>query len=145
MKRPPRSVRNLLRSPPRALASVIRKAAFLQEIEQIVHDGLPPEARQGVKVAACEDDRLVLLVDNAGWATRLRYQQNAIRRGLAQRLRRHVERVDIRVRPVDKPPPPPGAPRRLSENARRQLEGAARCVENPRLAAALRRLATSGG
>lgn len=109
-----------------------------------MHDDLPPEARRGVRVAACDDDRLVLLVDNAGWATRLRYQQNAIRRNLARRLRRHIERVDIRVRPVDEPLAPTGTPRRLSESARRRIEGAARCVGNPELAAALRRLAKSG-
>lgn len=141
MKKPPRSVRNFLRSPPPALASVIRKVAFLQEVEGIVHDGLPPEARRGVRVAACDDHRLVLLVDNAGWATRLRYQQDAIRRNLARRLRRHVERIDIRVRPVDVPAAPERAPRTLSDGARRRIEGAARCVGDAKLAAALRRLA----
>lgn len=143
MRKPPRSVHNLLRSPPPALASVLRKAAYLQEIEGIVHDGLPPEARRGVRVAACDDERLLLHVDGAGWATRLRYQQNAIRRELARRLRRHVERVEIRVRPVDEIAPPQAPPRRLSDDARRRLEGAARCVESPELAAALTKLARS--
>lgn len=141
LKKPPRSVSALLRSPPRALAHVIRQAAFLQEIEDVVHGGLPPEARGQVRVAACDRDRLLLLVGNAGWATRLRYQQNAIRRELARRMRRHVERVEIRVRPMDEIAPPQAAPRRLSDDARRQIETAAGCVDNPELAAALRRLA----
>lgn len=140
-RKSPRSVKELLRSPPRALASVIRQAAFLQEIEAVVHDGLPPEARAQVRVAACHGDRLVLLVGNAGWATRLRYQQNGIRRALAQRMRRHIERVEIRVRPMEEPVAPEMPPRRLSDGARRQLETAAGCVGNVRLAAALKHLA----
>lgn len=84
---------------------------------------------------------MVLLVANAGWATRLRYQQDAIRRELARRMRRHIERVDIRVRPMEEPAAPEMSPRRLSDSARSRLEAAARCVDNPRLAEALRRLA----
>lgn len=86
----------------------------------------------------------MLLVANAGWATRLRYQQNAIRRELARRLRRHIERVDIRVRPMEEAAPPPRRPRRLSDDARRQIETAARCIDDPGLATALRRLADIG-
>lgn len=141
IKKPPRSVNDLLRSSPRALGSVLRQAAFLQEIEAVVHEGLPPEARDQVRVAACGNDRLVLLVGNAGWATRLRYQQNAIRRELARRMRRHVGQVEIRVRPMEEVAAPEWPRRQLSDSARKRLEAAARCVDNPELAAALRRLA----
>lgn len=146
MRKPPRSVNDLLRSPPQTLASVLRRVAFLQEIEAVVRDGLPAEARNQVRVASCDERGLVLHVANGGWATRLRYQQNAIRRALAQRMRRDVPRVDIRVRPMAGPAAATRPPRRLSDGARKQLGATARCVEdNPGLAAALRRLAEAAG
>lgn len=146
MRKPPRSVNDLLRSPPQTLASVLRRAAFLQEIEAVVRDGLPAGARGQVRVAACDERGLVLHVANGGWATRLRYQQNAIRRALAQRMRRDVPRIDIRVRPMAAPTPPRRPPRRLSDGARAQIGATARCVaDNPGLAAALRRLADTAG
>ncbi|MES1942879.1 hypothetical protein PC39_02090 [Salinisphaera sp. PC39] len=107
---------------------------------------MPAEARDQVRVAACDERGLVLHVANGGWATRLRYQQNTIRRALAQRMRRDVPRVDIRVRPMAGPAAAPRPPRRLSDDARKQLGATARCVEdNPALAAALRRLAETAG
>lgn len=140
MKKAPRSVDALLRSPPQALTSVLRQVTFLQEIEALVHEGLPPDARREVRVAACDDHRLVLLVSNAGWATRLRYQQSGIRRALAQRLRRHVERVEIRIRPLPHSEPSRRVRSHLSPQAREHIAASARWVDDPGLARALRRL-----
>jgi hypothetical protein len=43
--------------------------------------------------------QLTLLVDTAGWATRVRYAVPALRAGVATELGQPVEKVAVRVRP----------------------------------------------
>lgn len=107
---------------------------------------LPEKAVGCVRVADCSDGRLLLLVDNSAWATRLRYQQAAITRGLAQRLRLGIDRMDVRVRPAPRDTAAPASARHLSPESRRRIRDCAGSVaDNPELATALRRLAAVKG
>lgn len=127
------------------LASLRRRAAYLQRLQAAVEATLPPAARDHVRAADYSDQRLLLLVDSSAWATRLRYQQRAIIRGLAQRLRLGVTHVEVRVRPWSTDVAPATQPRRLTPETRRLIRSCAGSVEdNPPLARALRRLAEAG-
>ncbi len=56
--------------------------------------------------ATLEVDRLVLLVDSAGWATRVRYAVPELKRVAGAELGTVIERVVVRVRPPPKPKGP---------------------------------------
>jgi hypothetical protein len=60
---------------------------------------LEPEVREHVWGAVLEADRLVVLVDSAGWATRVRYAGPELRAGVAAALGKPVKKLAVRVRP----------------------------------------------
>ncbi len=96
-------------------------------------------------MADCNDQRLLLLVDNGAWATRLRFEQDAIRRSVAARLKRGVPDLEIRIRPSAADEVSGNRrPRHMSESARQLLVACADYVDNPALARALQRLAVAG-
>lgn len=141
-----RPVAEVIGSGTQNLASLRRFATYLQQIQAAVDATLPQNAVGCVRVADCSHGRLLLLVDNGAWATRLRYQQAAITRGLAQRLRVGIERMDVQVRPAPRDTTEPPPPRHLSAESRRLIRDCAGYVDsNPELARALRRLAAVEG
>lgn len=123
------------------MRSLRKRVAFLQQMQAALDAGLPEMAHGHVQVADYSGHRLLLIADSGVWATRLRYQQDAIRRAMARRLRFEVKEVAVRVRPPAHPAPAePMQPRVLSPAARQLLAASAGHVDNPALARALARL-----
>lgn len=146
MRTAPRSLQRILYKGTGVLPSLLRQVTFLQEIQSTLEAAWPPEAAGHVRVAACDNGYLLLIVDSGVWATRLRYQHEAISRILAQRLRIGVTDIQVRVRPTAyQPQAGYSATRAISPGNRRLLAESARHIDDPKLAAALSRLATSGG
>lgn len=140
-----RSIGHIIGNSTDNLGSLRRFARYLQKIQSVVDVTLPEAAIGSVRVASCENGRLVLLVDSGTWATRIRYQQAIIARGLAQRLRLGIEHLEVRVRPQAHSTPRPITPRQMDANARHLIRDCAGYVHNnPELAAALERLASAG-
>lgn len=127
------------------LPSLRRRVKFLQQVQAAVDSVLPPAAHAEVRVADCEHGRLLLIASSGVWATRLRFQHPALRRVIAQRLRRDVADVEVRVRPsAVAAPVRQRRPRVLSAVARRCLRETAAHVTDPEVAAALARLSRAG-
>lgn len=127
------------------LGSLRRYTTYLQRIQQAVDAALPDNAIGQARVADCNHQRLLLLVESGSWATLLRYQQTPIERSLAQRLRMGIKRIEVRVRPSARDMSKPAKPRYLSTNARQAIQACAGYVDNnPELSQALQRLATAG-
>lgn len=140
----PRSIQSLLHTATPDMADLIGRARFLERMRQSILDILPEQAAAHVYVAAYEGYRLRLHVTHGGWATRLRYMQPMIVQALAQRMRLHVEGVEIKVRPNPMPAPKPVTARIMGDDARRHLRQTARYIGDADLAAALERLAAAG-
>ncbi|MES1948749.1 hypothetical protein C84B14_15446 [Salinisphaera sp. C84B14] len=140
----PQSIQSLLHTATPDIADLIGRARFLERMRQSLLEILPEAAGPHVRVAAYEGYRLRLHVTHAGWATRLRYMQPAIVQALAQRMRLHIEGVEIKVRPDLTPAPPPEAVRTISDTARAHLRRSASYIADKQLADALARLAEAG-
>lgn len=142
MSRTPRPVRSILHANNNALGTLHRRAAFLLKIESVLQSIWPAQAVNHVHVAGYDQGCLRLVADSGAWATRLRYQQDGIRRILAQHLRMAVDDIQIRVRPAVRQLPPLARPRRvISARSRKLLQDSARYLPDPALADALQRLA----
>lgn len=145
MRKAPRPLVDVLRSDQNKLKSLRRHASFLQQTQAAVDAGLPAAARGHVRVADCNDQRLLLLVDSGSWATRLRFEQDAIRRSVAARLKRGIPDLEIRIRPSTVEAISGNRrPRHMSDAARQLVTACATYVDNPALTRALRRLAAAG-
>lgn len=145
MRRYARPPLTILRSADAETKSLIKRVTFLQEIYTALAPTLPESSAGHVGIADYHDGELLIIVDNGAWATRLRYQQEQMRRMLAQKMRLDLDRIEIRVRPaVNYTQPAPQIKRELSATARRQLGETARYIDDANLAAALTRLSRCG-
>jgi hypothetical protein len=81
------------------LSGIVRRAAATDELARSVQSALPPEVSKHVLGANLRGERLVVIVDGAAWAARVRFESGVIRRVLADTREVDVRRVTVRVRP----------------------------------------------
>src|SRR5699024_10153194 len=112
------------------VSAVIRQARHLAAIHRTVLDALPEQAAAHVHVAGMDSQRLILHVDSAAWATRLRSAEPQIRRKLAQQMRLHAETTQVRVRPGLAPGKPRRVKRHISASNRTHIGSIARHVDD---------------
>lgn len=74
------------------LHGLLEHARLVGQLQHVLHACLPAAAAAHCHLADYSQGRLLIIIDNAHWATRMRYQQDQ----LAQRLRRHNEFADLR-------------------------------------------------
>src|SRR5699024_6751357 len=140
----PRPLPTLLHTLNADLGMLLRHAEYLQAVRKAVTEALPEAAADHIHVATIDRQQLVLHTDSTGWATRLRYAETAIQRGLAQRMRLHVERVLIRVRPALARTPTAPIERHISSANCDYMRRIADHVDDAELARALRTLSNHG-
>lgn len=127
------------------LQALTDQAQRLAELQQLVHAQLQPAAREHCQLAAWRDGALLLIITDGHWATRLRYQQ----RRLLRQLQDHPAFAGLQ-RIVFKVQPPHTAMQRqlrsatLSAEAAENIQATAEHIDDPRLRAALERLARHG-
>lgn len=139
--------------PARAPAALLREAKPLKalfggaqrisRLQQLVDSQLQPAARQHCHVASWRDGCLLLIVTDGHWATRLRYQQRRLQRQLqALEEFRSLNRIHFKVQPPEVKRGAPGPARELSAFAADSLQATANGISDPKLRAALERLAS---
>ncbi|WP_028239688.1 DUF721 domain-containing protein [Stutzerimonas azotifigens] len=138
---PARAPATLLREAP-LLKALFGEAQRLDRLQRLLEAQLQPAAREHCRVASWRDGSLLLIVTDGHWATRLRYQQ----RRLLRQLQSHEEfgnltKIVFRVQPPMSPARAAGRIPTHSERAAESLEQTAAGIQDPRLRAALERLA----
>lgn len=124
------------------LGSLMRTARLIERAQQHLRAQLPEEVAEHLFVGGFRDGRLTLITDRAVWLTRLRYEQDR----LLKELRRlpgfeAVTGFSLKVRPVRPVRPPLRQVRHLPAQAADELTRCAEDTGDPRLKAALQRLA----
>ncbi|MCL7461532.1 DciA family protein [Pseudomonas sp. NW5] len=129
----------------RTLRQLMGAARRLEQLQQCLEQQLQPAARAHCKVASWRDGVLLLIITSSEWATRLRYQQQRLLR-LLQACPEFagLQRILMRVRPAYTPQAGNRPPPRLSGEAAQTLRSTATGISDPRLRAALERLASHG-
>ena len=129
----------------RPLRLLLNQAERLAHLQRLLESQLQPAARAHCHVASWRDGTLLLVVTDGHWATRLRYQQ----RRLLRQLQDHPAFAGLQ-RIVFKVQPPHTAMQRqlrsatLSAEAAENIQATAEHIDDPRLRAALERLARHG-
>ncbi|MDA3919289.1 MAG: DUF721 domain-containing protein [Salinisphaera sp.] len=127
------------------VANILGRARFLARIRAALLEVLPENIAPHMQVAGYDDYHLRLHVSNAAWATRLRYMEANLRQALAQRMRLHIDRVEVKVRAVGLGPfGTAPQPRLMTAGTRAHIEMTARYIQDQPLANAMRRLAAAG-
>ncbi len=121
------------------VTAIERHTQLLREIRAL----LPPPLDEHCLHAHLDAGVLTLLTDSPVWSSRLRFFTPELERHLTPR-HGSIVACRIRVRPQTSVPSPKPANHKLSANTARHLIEVASGIEDPRLAAALRRLAKAG-
>ncbi|MBM7061625.1 DUF721 domain-containing protein [Pseudomonas sp. UL073] len=139
---PARSPAALLREA-KPLQGLLNQAERLDHLQRLVDSQLQPAAREHCKVASWRDGGLLLIITDGHWATRLRYQQRRLLRQL-QTFREFAElnRILFKVQPPQGPSARQGRTVSLSDTAADSIRESAEHISDPRLRAALERLAS---
>ncbi|MFC4864379.1 DUF721 domain-containing protein [Pseudomonas sp. MAHUQ-62] len=141
---PARSPAALLREQ-KPLRALFNEAQRIEQLQQLLASQLQPAARDHCHVAAWREGRLLLIVTDGHWATRLRYQQTRLLRQLKGfEAFAGLERIVFKVQPSFAPSSTPVTEGRLSSTAAESLQATAETVTDPRLREALERLARHG-
>lgn len=127
---------------PGPLKALIDHARELDRLRRKLQFALPDELRGRWRLARLDEEEMVLVVQNSGWATRLRYLSRVLQDTAQRVVAMRPRRVSIRVaqhtqRHSSLQPPGP-----LSESASRTLRGAAAATADPQLREAFERLAS---
>ena len=126
----------------RPLRLLLNQAERLAHLQRLVESQLQPAARAHCHVAAWRDGVLQLVVTDGHWATRLRYQQKRLQRQLqAMDAFANLTRILYRVQPPLTAKPREATGMALSGPAAQSLRETADGIADPKLRAALQRLA----
>ena len=143
MKQPLKPAKQILRGH-HSLQRLLPHAETLSQLQSLVHRYLAPAAREQVQLGNYEQGVLPLVLADAAWATRLRYQQEQLVRQLAQHPEfAGLQRIRLKIRPTaTTTDEDDNAERRyLSGAASEHIRHYADAIEDPQLRAALQRLA----
>lgn len=124
------------------LQALFSAAQRLGRLQALVEAQLEPATREHCQVASWHDGCLLLLTSNGHWATRLHYQQRRLQR-LLQAMPEFagLQKIQIKVRPANTQVAYQANRVELSEAAADSLCSAAEGIGDPKLRAALERLA----
>ncbi|WP_248917316.1 DUF721 domain-containing protein [Pseudomonas entomophila] len=126
----------------RPLRLLLNQAERLEHLQRLLESQLQPAAREHCHVASWKEGTLLLVVTDGHWATRLRYQQKRLQRQLqAMEAFANLSRILFKVQPPLVPAKRGGQGPELSEHAAESIRGSADGISDPKLRAALERLA----
>lgn len=117
-------------------------------LEQRLLARLPAPLRGHCRLGRIRNNTLILIVDSAAWATRLRFLTPQLVKQFAADDSVTVDRLEVRIRPQNQPaasPPATRSPARLSPENAALITSLARSIGDEKLSQALQRLAGRGG
>ncbi|MBA1276032.1 DciA family protein [Stutzerimonas azotifigens] len=139
---PARASAALLREA-KPLRALFGEAQRLAKLQQLLESQLQPAAREHCRVATWQQGALLLIVTDGHWATRLRYQQRRLLRQLqAFEEFGTLTKIHFKVQPPDVQRRAAGRITTISAGASENIKATAEGISDPRLRAALERLAS---
>ena len=142
---PLRPAEEHLQHPRGRFAEMLSQLQRLHRLEQLLRAFLPPHLQDHATLARLDAEAWIVQTDSPAWQTRLRYFLPALRQPLSEQLGFAVPPPQIRIVPPDaSPKAPPVRRMTMTDETAQVLEEAARQFSDPRLSAAVRRLAEHG-
>ncbi len=140
----PRALRGVLRGPgDMTLARLGARTRELARQQRRLQQALPRDFAGEWQLARLDTEELALVANSPVWASQLRYRQTELLDAAQWQIGQRPRRCRITIEPPRLQRRRAG-PRHLSADSARLLEATANDCDNPKLAAALRRLASRG-
>ena len=138
----PKSIAEVVSSSP-VIQKLRQEAKKLERLQGFIDSFLEPEVAKRLHVGSQGSDFIVLIAESSAWAAKIRYLVPVILQNLAtQPEYATINTVRIRTEKNDRPAPYTPEIRRLAlgKKAASALEESSELIEDPEIAAALRRL-----
>jgi len=116
----------ILSNPDSSLGGVLKRAGMLLQLQQLLAGSFDPALATRFQVANIRENRLILLVPTAAWATRLRMQAPQLLQILHQAGFTKLREIETRVAPLVGQPPAAHKAKSLSKAAKQALGHMAR-------------------
>ena len=126
-----------------ALDRVFQHSRELEKLNRQMRDWLPEELAGHCAVAHCDRHRLALVTDTPARAAKLRYMSRAILGRVKEQITPAPAKIEISIAPIQPLAELAPVKRRLSPEAAARLRSLADSMEDTKLAASLRRLASN--
>ena len=143
---PIKSIDSLIRSPSSSLNEILQIAAGLTDYQTLLEEYLDPNLLNHCAVASYSKGILILVVDNATWATHLRFLAPDLIKFLQKKApTKDIKKIECKVRPNQTTPtvkqsPIPGISKESSES----LATGAMGITHKELRGSLLKLAENG-
>jgi hypothetical protein len=115
------SVQSLMRNPNTGLGHLLAHARVLNRLDQKLESILDPALSLHCQVAEFRHHCLILACSNATFATRLRMISQQLLESFREEGESGIERIEIRIAPVNRPQPEARKQRALSSAALQAL------------------------
>ena len=112
-----KSVQSLMQNRNPGLGQLLAHARILNRLDQILTSILDPDLSPHCQVAEFRNHCLILVCSNATFATRLRMISQQLLDSFREEGKFGIERIDIRIAPVNRPQPKVRKQRNLSSAA----------------------------
>jgi len=120
--KPARSPAEILADPATSFGGLLERASLLLRLEKRLGSLLEPALAERCRVANLRQNRLILLVPSAAWATRLRMEAPGLLASLRRSGFADLAAIDVRVAPPQEAAPSALRARSLSPAAQRALD-----------------------
>ena len=117
-----RSPAEILADPATSFGGLLERATLLSQLEHRLGTLLEPALAEHCRVANLRQNRLILLVPSAAWATRLRMDTPRLIGVLRRSGYADLAAIDVRVTPLREEAAPSRGTRPLSPAARQALD-----------------------
>lgn len=123
------------------LNKLAQRVQQLKQLNDILKQVMPPQFAEHCYLANVNEHTLVIHTDNASYASLLRFQAPTLCSALSKHLPQIVNKLDVRVRPINESQVEGKASVSLPGNAAVSLQQTADSIEEGPLKEALKRLA----
>jgi hypothetical protein len=138
----PKSINALLHQKNSLLKRISSHTSNLQIFERRLRGMLPEEIAHSLlwQIANRTGETLTLLIEHAGWATRMRFMQKELLK-YVQRIAPEIQTIQLKLKPQSRAIPSRAAPpRTISQHSSDQLIAFAQCIDDQQLRQAIERL-----
>jgi hypothetical protein len=133
-----KSIATHLLEPSGPLHNLYTKVRILKEYQQVIERCLPNAMIAHVKISSYRNHSLHLVIDNAHWATRLRYiEQNLIKMLRSTEEFQHLNRIRYSIRPSYSPSSHNKSALAISSENAQHIASVAKYIEDKQLRKAL--------
>ena len=102
MKKKPTKVDQIISQDSHSLGSLLQRVRWLESLTHDIKNHLHKEFSTHVTASSVQQDKLIMYVDNAAWAMKLRFHNPSLKKHFSTHPQlRHYKTIKIKINPLN--------------------------------------------